>query len=70
MNTMSCTHQCVVLVLYRQRKALNLPKVENIVRAVEVTPLTKAQEIVIGVALDIPHQLVASETKKTQEAAQ
>ena len=55
MNTMSCPKQCVVLILYGQRKTLNLPKVENIVRAFEVTPLTKASEIVTGVAPDILH---------------
>ena len=41
-----------MLVLFRldeQRYALHLPAVERVVRAVEVTPLPKAPEIVLGV---------------------
>src|SRR5450759_3745854 len=41
-----------ILVLFHldeQRYALHLPAVERVVRAVEVTPLPKAPEIVLGV---------------------
>ncbi|MCL5288076.1 MAG: chemotaxis protein CheW [Acidobacteria bacterium] len=42
-------HRLVVFLLDAQRYALRLSAVERIVRAVEVTPLPKAPEIVLGV---------------------
>ncbi|MBF8302857.1 MAG: cheW40H-4 [Candidatus Dadabacteria bacterium] len=42
-------NQLVVLTLDEQRYALHLSAVERIVRVVEVTPLPKAPEIVLGV---------------------
>src|SRR3972149_4803673 len=42
-------NQHVVFTLDEQRYALHLPAVERIVRVVEVTPLPKAPEIVLGV---------------------
>jgi purine-binding chemotaxis protein CheW len=41
--------QLVVFALDEQRYALRLTAVERIVRAVEVTPLPKAPQIVLGV---------------------
>ncbi len=41
--------QLVILILDNQRYALYLPVVEKVVRAVEVTPLPKAPDIVLGV---------------------
>jgi len=42
-------NQLIVLTLDEQRYALHLSAVERIVRGVEVTPLPKAPEIVLGV---------------------
>lgn len=42
-------NQLIVLTLDEQRYALHLSAVERIVRVVEVTPLPKAPEIVLGV---------------------
>lgn len=42
-------HQIVVFTLDEPRCALHLSAVERVVRAVEVTPLPKAPEIVLGV---------------------
>jgi len=46
---MNKLNQLVVLTLDEQRYALHLSAVERIVRVVEVTPLPKAPEIVLGV---------------------
>jgi purine-binding chemotaxis protein CheW len=46
---MKNSNQYVVFILDEQRYALHLSVVERIVRAVEVTPLPKAPEIVLGV---------------------
>ncbi|MBI2998358.1 MAG: purine-binding chemotaxis protein CheW [Deltaproteobacteria bacterium] len=46
---MSALEHLVVFTLDGQRYALYLPVVERVVRAVEVTPLPKAPEIVLGV---------------------
>jgi purine-binding chemotaxis protein CheW len=42
-------NQLVVLTLDEQRYALHLSAVERIVRMVEITPLPKAPQIVLGV---------------------
>lgn len=41
--------QLVVFTVHEQRYALHLSTVERVVRAVEITPLPKAPEIVLGV---------------------
>jgi len=46
---MNKLNQLVVLTLDEQRYALHLSAVERIIRVVEVTPLPKAPEIVLGV---------------------
>ncbi|MBI5328901.1 MAG: purine-binding chemotaxis protein CheW [Deltaproteobacteria bacterium] len=46
---MTSTAQLVVFTLDRQRFALLLASVERVVRAVEITSLPKAPEIVVGV---------------------
>src|SRR3989337_3824704 len=46
---MNKLNQLVVLTLDEQRYALHLCGVERIIRVVEVTPLPKAPEIVLGV---------------------
>lgn len=46
---MNNLNQLVVFTLDEQRYALHLAAVERIVRVVEVTPLPKSPEIVLGV---------------------
>jgi purine-binding chemotaxis protein CheW len=46
---MSANNQLVVFTLDEQSFALNLSNVERIVRAVEVTPLPDAPEVILGV---------------------
>ena len=46
---MNKSNQLVVFLLNEQRYALYLPVVERVVSAVEVTPLPKAPDIVLGV---------------------
>ncbi|MBI4530070.1 MAG: chemotaxis protein CheW, partial [Candidatus Latescibacteria bacterium] len=43
------SHQLVVFTLDEQRYALHLSAVERVVCSVEVTPLPKAPEVVLGV---------------------
>jgi purine-binding chemotaxis protein CheW len=43
------SHQLVVFSLDEQRYALHLPAVQRVVRMIEITPLPKAPEIVLGV---------------------
>lgn len=46
---MNNSNQLVVFTLDDQRYALHLPSVERIVRSVEITPLPKAPDIVLGI---------------------
>ena len=46
---MKQSNQCVVFTLDGQRYALYLSDVERIIRVVEITPLPKAPEIVLGI---------------------
>jgi purine-binding chemotaxis protein CheW len=47
-TTVGATGQLVVFLLEGQRYALRLAAVERVVRAVEITPLPQAPEIVLG----------------------
>jgi purine-binding chemotaxis protein CheW len=48
-HRMAPAHQLVVFTMDEQRYALQLAAVERVVRMVEVTPLPKAPQIVLGV---------------------
>jgi len=48
-NKLSCQDSIVIFALDEPRYALYLSAVERIVRAVEITPLPKAPDIVLGV---------------------
>ena len=54
---MNCPHQLVVFTLDEQRYALRLSAVERVVRAVEITRLPKAPEIVLGL-IDVQGQII------------
>ncbi|MCX6844855.1 MAG: chemotaxis protein CheW [candidate division WOR-3 bacterium] len=53
----SATNQIVVFTLDEQRYALPLSAVERVIRAVEITPLPKAPEVVLGV-IDAQGQVI------------
>jgi purine-binding chemotaxis protein CheW len=51
------TEQLVVFTLDENRYALRLPQVERVVRVVEITPLPRAPEIVLGV-IDVGGEVI------------